>query len=134
MNNVIAALQREDQFLQLISQAKFGNLERCGTISAVDNYTEANMCAYLHVYIYVIASGSRSGIRVPSPSRNVYLEIDGELLLDRVQPRRKHCIFGHARPSLSTNNISNTISAAICQGQTFALILSTFYSRQKKEI
>lgn len=81
------------------------------------------MCANLHVYIYVIASESGSGIRVPSPSRNVYLEIDGELLLDRVQLCRKQCIFGHARPLLSTNNISSNISTITFQGQAiFALI------------
>lgn len=53
MSNVITVPQREDQFLQLISQAKFGNLERDGTISAVDNYTGSEyvcvsyMCTYM---------------------------------------------------------------------------------------
>lgn len=63
------------------------------------------MCTCLRVYIYAIASESGSGIRVPSASRNVYLEIDGELLLNRVQPRRKHYIFDRAKLSLSANNI-----------------------------
>lgn len=58
------------------------------------------------MHIYAIASGS--GIHVPSPSRNVYLEIDGKLLPDRVQPRRKHYSFGRARLSLSADNVCSS--------------------------
>lgn len=66
------------------------------------------------MYIYAIASESGSGIRVLSPSRNVYLEIDGKLLLDRVQPHRKYCIFDRAGLSLSTtNDILAIISAML---------------------
>lgn len=109
--------------MQLILQAEFGNLERGVAISAVDNYTGAGgeggggrqrVRVSTCMYVYVIASESGSGIRVPSPSRNVYLEINGELLLDRVQPRRKYCIFGPAGPSLSTvNDILANINGAI---------------------
>lgn len=65
------------------------------------------------MHVYAIASESGSGIHVPSPSRNVYLEIDGELLLDRVQPRRKYYIFGRAGPSLSTGDILADINDAM---------------------
>lgn len=59
------------------------------------------MCACLYMYIYAIASESGSGIRVPSPSRNVYLEIDGELLLpNRVRLCRKCYIFDRVGLSL----------------------------------
>lgn len=48
---------------------------------------------YLHMYTYAFVFECRSGICVPLPSRNVYLEIDGKLLLDRVQPLAGNTVF-----------------------------------------